>query len=189
MELRQMIKEYLVFSIKDYKDYNEWNEPEWNELFDKLKYQIRFYSIESAKEADEIGTNSGFRYKHKTFNEYVNEIGDLKKLGPYDYTEFYKNMKDPEFKKKIFNNYEKSEKLTQAKNEIIDYINSKDREPIEMTSLYESFYDYISKNPIEEPVYKNFRDNEFYKIYTLWDMNLLFSFKTHAISAKREGQV
>lgn len=119
-------------------------------------------------------------YKKESYNEYIARIGDLKRLGPYDYIDFYNKMKNPEFNKCIKRTYEKSEKIKKIKQEIIIYILGIEGhihvqiQPIELINII-PVCEYISNNNIsldEEPMNKHFRSNkqEFCKMYTLWNM-------------------
>jgi len=40
-----------------------------------------------------------------TFQQYVDKKYNLQNMGPYDYMEFCKKMREPEFKNEIFNTY------------------------------------------------------------------------------------
>ena len=123
-------------------------------------------------------------YPSESYNDYVARIGDLQQLGPYDHMEFYKKMKkEPAFEESIRNSYEKAEKIKKIKQEIITYVlalsgynNIQDIRPIESINII-PVHEYISTNNIciEEPIYENFRSNkqEFYEMYTLWDMQKL----------------
>jgi hypothetical protein len=44
----------------------------------------------------------------KTFQEYVDEKYNIKTLGPYDLIEFYKKMREPIFKKELYDIYMKN---------------------------------------------------------------------------------
>jgi len=151
----------------------------WDKIFHTLRFQIIYYftiSDEKESKVDEYVI-----YKKETFDDFITRHGDIKKLGPYDYTEFYKNMKDPEFYKKIKTMYEKCEIIKKIKEKIIRdvlrlYENKTNSNDIivEYINII-PFYEYISKNNItldEEPQYKHFRNNKssFCELYTLWSI-------------------
>jgi hypothetical protein len=156
-----------------------------NPIFEKINYELRFYSnIEeekSDKSPTETGVNLHTLYPSETYDDYIQRIGSLQRLGVYDYTEFYKKMKDPEFKQCIKETYEKIEKIKNMKREIILYVLTAlghiktQIQPIELINTI-PVYEYISKKNIdsnnldEEPLYKDFRSNkqQFYEMYTLW---------------------
>jgi hypothetical protein len=160
----------------------------WDPIFEKIKYQIRFYAYIAREKPNEYLCMIPTVYRSETMSEYINKHTDIKKLGPYDYTVFHKNMKDPIFVKKVRSSYEKNEKMKKIKQElIIETLTMVDNKiiPIKKRNTEREiyinmipFYEYISKNSIEvdeEPQYKNFRDNrtKFYEMYTLWDMKKL----------------
>jgi hypothetical protein len=41
----------------------------------------------------------------ETFQQYVDKKYNIKNMGPYDYIEFCKKMREPEFKHKIYESY------------------------------------------------------------------------------------
>jgi hypothetical protein len=117
-------------------------------------------------------------YTKNTFQEYVDSKANIITLGPYDYMDFCKKMKeDPGFKEDIQKKYIKNENLKSIKNGIIDKVRN-----IHLSN--ESFniipyYEYIAKNKInveQKPEYANFRNNlfEFCEKYSLWDMKEVF---------------
>jgi len=162
----------------------------WEPIFEKINYELRFYcDIERAEEPEpeeeyttEISVNLHTLYPSETYNDYIQRIGCLQRLGAYDYTEFYRRLKDPEFKKCIQQTYEKIEKIKKTKQAIILYVLTTlgyiktqidPIDPIESINVI-PVYEYISKknytNLQEEPLYKHFRNNktQFYEQYTLW---------------------
>jgi len=181
-EFIDLFKAILVQSIR--KEIKNQDPILLQTIFDKFKYQIRYY-------ADIIGGDDDFDKKDKSqsFSDFIAARGDIIKLGPYDYMEFYKNLKDPVYLKSMKCLYEKCERLKVVKQDLMD------------AALYESspdyidaipFYSYISLHGIslgdEEPLYKPSRINngiqgqqsmcfrksgtiEFYRHYTLWYMN------------------
>ena len=113
-------------------------------------------------------------YPSKTFQEYVDSIATLQKMGSYDYMEFCNSMKNPDFNKSIFNKYQKMEKINALKNVIIDEI----MHPTAPACPYNPQYidSYIRENsiviPQQKPDCKMFRNkmNSFYEKYTLWEI-------------------
>ena len=153
----------------------------WEPIFEKINYELRFYcDIERAEEyTTETSVNLHTLYPSETYNDYIQRIGSLQRLGAYDYTEFYRRLKDPEFKKAMKQTYEKIEKIKKIKQEIVLYVLTilghikTQIDPIESINVI-PVYEYISKknytNLQEEPLYKHFRNNktQFYEQYTLW---------------------
>jgi hypothetical protein len=113
-------------------------------------------------------------YTKNTFQEYVDSIANINTLGPYDYMDFCKKMKeDSEYKETLQKKYVKNENMNAIKNEIIDKVRIIHcfNESINVIPYYE----YISKYQInveQKPEYANFRNNkfDFCELYTLWDM-------------------
>ena len=177
------------------------NKETWDPIFNVLKYEIRYYSdiVEQHNNNNNNNNESNLplTYPSETLDDYIVRHGDLKKLGPYDYVEFYKKMKDPSFYKTVKISHKKQEQMKGIKHEIILYVlthylnniqngcssgkwliisqyikNTKIIDPIEMINIV-PLCEYIVENKIiadEEPIYKNFRNNkpEFYEKYTLW---------------------
>jgi hypothetical protein len=159
----------------------------WDPIFEKINYELRFYSDIQKEKPDEYPTETGINlhtlYPSETYNDYIQRIGSLQRLGAYDYTEFYKKMKDPEFKQRIKQGHEEIEKIKIVKQEIILYVLSRlghlnlEIEPIETINLIPVF-EYISEknidcsNLVQEPLYKDFRNNkqQFHEMYTLWSI-------------------
>jgi len=210
-EFIDLLKAIIVQTIK--KEIKNREPIIWTEIFDKLKYQIRYYAdieryyadIERYGKEKEKEKEKGKEkrddpiYPIQTFDDFIAARGDIAKLGPYDYTEFYKNLRDPLFLTSMKSDYAKSENLKLVKQSLADAALS-GYEPDYIDAI--PFYSYISLHGIsveKEPVYKNnvpditkqgqeditkcFRDKnnwtnenlgkmqEFYKHYTLWYMN------------------
>jgi hypothetical protein len=158
----------------------------WDPIFEKINYELRYYS-DIEEEPNESLTelirsiNLHTLYPSETYNDYIQRIGSLQRLGAYDYTEFYRKLKDPEFKQCIKQTYKKIEKIKKIKQEIVLYVLTTlghiktEIEPIQAINIIPVF-EYISKKNIdcsnlqEEPLYKHFRSNreQFYEMYTLW---------------------
>lgn len=186
-EFIDLFKAILVQSIQ--KEIRKQDHIQWNPIFDKLKYQIRYYA-DIIRDDDEDGDDMDkkeIRENSQSFSDFIAARGDIIKLGPYDYMEFYKNLKDPVYLKSMKSLYEKCERMKIVKQDLAD------------AALYESrpdyidaipFYSYISLHGIslgdEEPSYKPSRIStqgqqsapfrksgtmEFYRDYTLWYMN------------------
>ena len=188
------IKTIIVQDIVKYFQTNKTNQlseddivkqETWSPIFDNLKYQIRYY-LDIRQDISDTGI---MVYLSETFDQYISDRVNITKLGPYDYMEFYKNMKNEEFAKSIKMAYKKGENLKKIKNELIVESlvmmnhpviksiqkNARIEDPIETINAI-PFYEYVSIHDInvdEEPVYKDFRDNKqiFYERYTLWYMN------------------
>jgi len=156
----------------------------WDTIFEKIHHELRFYSDierEQANSSTETSVNLHTLYPSETYNDYIQRIGSLQRLGAYDYTEFYRRLKDTEFKQYIKETYEKIEKIKIVKREIILYVLSAlgyiktQIQPIELIDII-PVYEYISQknytNLQEEPLYKDFRSNkkQFYEMYTLWSI-------------------
>jgi hypothetical protein len=158
----------------------------WDPIFEKINYELRYYS-DIEEEPNESLTelmrsiNLHTLYPSETYNDYIQRIGSLQRLGAYDYTEFYRKLKDPEFKQCIKQTYKKIEKIKKIKQKIVLYVLTTlghittEIEPIHAINIIPVF-EYISKKNIycsnlhEEPLYKHFRSNkeQFYEMYTLW---------------------
>ena len=96
------------------------NQDIWDKVFRNIKAKLTYYEtlyIENPQEESKYNYNRV--YKSKTFQEHIDDIGSLQKLGPYDYMEFYKSMKDSSFRDQIYNNYLAIEKYKKMKNSII----------------------------------------------------------------------
>jgi len=157
------------------------NKETWDPIFNVLKYEIRYYSDIVVKDNNNNNeSNLPVTYPSEALGDYIARHGDLKKLGPYDYVEFYKKMKDHSFYKSVKTAHKKQEQMKGIKHEIILYVltstqyikNTKINNPIEMINIV-PLCEYIVENKIiadEEPIYKNFRNNkpEFYERYTMW---------------------
>jgi hypothetical protein len=159
----------------------------WDPIFEKIHNEIRFYSdIEQEKEKEQTVSSTESialhtLYPSETYNDYIQKIGSLQRLGAYDYTEFYRKMKDPEFNQCIKQTYKKIERIKKIKQEIILYVLTilghikTEVQPIEVINII-PVYEYISEKYIDssnleqEPLYKHFRSNKekFYEMYTLW---------------------
>lgn len=155
----------------------------WDPIFEKINYELRFYAdIQQEQQQEQIESITLHTlYPSETYSEYIQRIGSLQRLGAYDYIEFHKQMKNPEFKQCIKQMYKKLEKIKIAKREIVLYVLSAlgyiktQIQPIELIDII-PVYEYISQKYIdsnnleEEPLYKDFRSNkqQFYEMYTLW---------------------
>lgn len=143
----------------------------WSQIFNntQIKYPLIYCS-------GLVATLSPMNviYPSKTFQEYVDSIATLQKMGSYDYMEFCNSMKNSDFKKTIFNKYEKMEKINALKNVIIHEI----MYPTVLACPYNPQYidSYIRENsiviPQQKPDCKMFRNkvNSFYEKYTLWEI-------------------
>ena len=187
-ELIEAIKTHIfhkaILLFKKSEEKNIFSKETWEPIFNELKYQLKYYlniiqtinPLEQEEQNEEQDNNQiPIIYTSEKLNDFIERLTDLNRLGPYDYIEFYKRIKDPKFKQHVKQSYEKVEHLKKIKQEIITYIvKTENTTNIEFINLI-PVYEYISKNNIyldEEPIYKNFRNNksQFYEMYTLWDM-------------------
>lgn len=182
----EIIKSYIIHKIynilkSDLRDgeLDVMDKTIWNPIFDNapIKYILLYYSGMTILT---IPTTPIVVYPTRSFQEYVDSIANLQRLGAYDYMEFCKNMKIPDFKKSIFNKYEKVERINTVKNNLIYEIVQIIADPVS-TSVSTSFqpsyvYEYITQNfmhiPLQKPDYTMFRNkrNLFYEKYTLWEI-------------------
>jgi hypothetical protein len=172
----------------------------WDPIFKKINNEIIFYcDIQEKQEKQEVEeeeveeedsptkinanlyANLDTLYPSETLKDYVERIGSLQRLGAYEYIDFYKKLKIPEFRKRIKQGHEEIEKIKMVKREIVIYVLSTlghlklEIEPIEAINLIPVF-EYISEKNIDcsnleqEPLYKDFRNNKpmFHEMYTLW---------------------
>ena len=174
----EIIKSYIIHTISNMVKSNinddtidKTDKTIWNPIFDSapIKYILLYYSRLTPSTPT---SSSIIVYPTKTFQEYADSIANLQKLGAYDYMEFCKNMKIPDFKKSIYNNYEKVEKINKVKNNLICEILDSDSNSFQPDHVYE----YINQNflhiPLQKPDYIMFRNNRnlFYEKYTLWEI-------------------
>uniref|UniRef100_A0A6C0LS71 Uncharacterized protein n=1 Tax=viral metagenome TaxID=1070528 RepID=A0A6C0LS71_9ZZZZ len=134
----------------------------WKEILNTIHIPMK-YLIQLYKNIDyEIPQHSIQVYEYKTFQEYVDTYVTLEKAGSYNYQQFIKSMKDPEFKNKVVEKYETSLYENKIKNYIIYvinlYITAKtnahqiftDREQLEMDIAVDimPYLEYISKRDL-----------------------------------------
>ena len=181
-------KAMTLFSQQENKEQDQLlSMDKWDPIFEKINYELRFYAdiqLKQEQEQEQIESITLHTlYPSETYSEYIQRIGSLQRLGAYDYTEFNKQMKDPEFKQCIKNTYETVEKIKMAKREIVLYVLSAlgyirtHIQPIELIDII-PVYEYISQKYIDcsnlekEPSYQHFRSNkkQFYEMYTLWSI-------------------
>lgn len=175
----QIVKSHIIHTICNMLKTTFYHEEEtvvldiavWSQIFNntQIKYPLIYCSglVATLCPMNVI-------YPSKTFQEYVDSIATLQKMGSYDYMEFCNSMKNPDFKKTIFNKYEKMEKINALKNVIIHEI----MHPTVPASPYNPQYidSYIRENsiviPQQKPDCKMFRNkmNSFYEKYTLWEI-------------------
>ena len=122
-------------------------------------------------------------------------VGSLKRLGPYDYIEFYKSLKNQEFRENVYTGYVNGENIKKRKNIIIqDVYNhfftiSTDHFHKCIDLNLNPLYNHLCKNnitlPTKEPCLEDEeyrynsrtptneikdRNDKFYETYTLWHM-------------------
>ena len=61
-------------------------------------------------------------YESEIFQDFVDRHVDFKKIGAYNYQVFCKSMNDKEFQSKIYERYEKDEKVKKIKNHLIYFV-------------------------------------------------------------------
>lgn len=171
-EFIDLLKAILVQKIQ--KEIRNQDPILWDTIFDKFKYQIRYYA-DIISDDDLDLDKKKIRENSQSFSDFIAARGDIINLGPYDYMEFYKNLKDPVYLKSMKCLYEKCEHMKMVKQDLIDAaLNESSPDYIDAIP----FYSYISLHGIslgdEEPSYSRFRESgtmEFYRHYTLWYMN------------------
>ena len=182
-EWSDLIKSYIVLSLhnllKTQCDIQNLDDHQieigiWNHIFNQIKYPFLYYVGLPSNELLP-NTNTVNIYPPKTFQEFVDSIASLQKMGSCDYMEFCKNMKQTDFKKTIFNKYEKMEKINKIKNNMIhEILHSNETTPV--LNITEMIYKYIQQKTIiisqQKPDYNMFRNNQnlFYEKYTLWEI-------------------
>jgi len=134
----------------------------WKEILNMIHVPMK-YLVQLYKNIDyEIPQHSIQVYEYKTFQEYVDTYVTLQKAGSYNYQQFIKSMKDPEFKNKVVEKYETSLYENKIKNYIIYVINLyltaktnahqifTDREQLEMDITVDimPYLEYISKRDL-----------------------------------------
>lgn len=140
-----------------YKD----EEEVWNEIFQKQHIIMKYYMklLEHYPE-NQPHMKQASVYLQETFQEFVDTQINIKTIGPYDYQQFIKSMKDESFREKVFEKYEKSDNERRVKNNIIYivqlYLNEKtntsyyftDEERNEMDLILDilPYLQYIAKN-------------------------------------------
>jgi hypothetical protein len=166
----------------------------WDPILKEINNEIIFYcniqenpesESESEPEVEDSPTKINAMldtlYPSETLKDYVQRIGSLKQLGAYEYVDFYRKLKIPEFRKHIKQGHEEIEKIKLVKREIVLYVLSTleylkpQIESIECINLI-PVYEHISEKNIDssnleqEPLYKDFRKNkqEYFEMYTLW---------------------
>ena len=188
LEWSDLIKSYIVYTLhnllKTQCDIQNLHETKidigiWNHIFNQIKYPFLYYSglpsNDSQNALSDTLSDTVNVYPPKTFQEFVDSIANLQKMGPYDYMKFCENMNQSDFKKTIFNKYEKMEKINKIKNNMIhELLYSKDPTPV--LNITELIYKYIQDKSInisqQKPDYNMFRNNQnlFYEKYTLWEI-------------------
>jgi len=158
----------------------------WNQVFDEIipqmKYLIAIHRSNGFEYMNTQPAPSVRLFEKETMQEYIDKYADFKKLGPYDYIEFQKNMKNEDFVRQLKVDYENYENTKTIKNDILsgvyDYMTN-EKTAIELLNAI-PFYEYIADNNIvldEEPQIANFRTKkpEFYELYTLWNIKQYLS--------------
>ena len=160
------IKHYITYRVHCLtNDPSTMDINHWKYVLDQLKYPILYYVFRT-KDTKSVSNEI---FPIQTFQEYVDSIANIKKMGSYDYMDFCNQMKTKDYKKTIFNKYEMQQKINRVKNEIIDYVLSTRPGDIDLTGLKE----YLSQQTTTaKPDIQQFRKNMnlFYEKYTLWEI-------------------
>lgn len=156
----------------------------WNQVFDELLPQMKYLiGIHRGNGFKYMNQTSSVRlFEKETIQEYIDKYADFKKIGPYDYIEFQKNMKNADFVEQLKVDYTNYENNKMIKNDIVSGVYgymTNEKSTIELINAI-PFYEYISQNNIlldEEPLIANFRTKkpEFYELYTLWHIKQYLS--------------
>ena len=72
------------------------------ELYTPIQYLIHLYKTTEC----DFNTDTENVFLMKTFQEYIDSVITLQKVGPYDYQRFIASMKDPEFKNNMVAKYD-----------------------------------------------------------------------------------
>lgn len=182
MEWCKLVKTYIMTLMSktlknDYfiDDVESIDTNNWTQIMNPYKYQILYYSYLEKDTSFPNGEHS--LYREKTFQEYVDSIANLSKMGSYDYMEFCKNIKNKNYKQEIVNKYNKDEKMKKIKNILIHGVNTqKENTSLSLDTLLTQMKNYIVTNnmkvPNQKPDPNNFRNDKFrfYETYTLWDI-------------------
>ena len=95
----------------------------WKEIMNSIHVPMK-YLVQLYKKIDyQIPQHSIQVYEYKTFQEYVDTHVTLEKAGSYNYQQFIKSMKEPDFKNKVVEKYDSELYENQIKNYIVYVIN------------------------------------------------------------------
>ena len=134
----------------------------WKEIMNSIHVPMK-YLVQLYKKIDyQIPQHSIQVYEYKTFQEYVDTHVTLEKAGSYNYQQFIKSMKEPDFKNKVVEKYDTELYENQIKNYIVYvinlYITAKtnthqiftDKEQLEMDITLDimPYLEYISKRDL-----------------------------------------
>lgn len=125
-------KLYLDYCKQTYDMQNAQTETDiWNEVFKKNREVLKYYLqlskfINTTANTTKTNTQSESDiYKHKTFQDYIDETINIKTINQFHYQEFIKSMKDDTFKQNFQNKYEDYITETKLKNHLIYIIQSR----------------------------------------------------------------
>jgi len=93
----------------------------WQSVFRKVEPIFKFYSELDYEDTDDMMywcKNNIFYKENETFQEYIDSLYNMKKLGPYDFATFCKNMQYENFHNKMEIQY----RLNKRNNLLKDYI-------------------------------------------------------------------
>lgn len=134
----------------------------WKEIMNSIHVPMK-YLVQLYKKIDyQIPQHNIQVYEYKTFQEYVDTHVTLEKAGSYNYQQFIKSMKEPDFKNKVVEKYDAALYENQIKNYIVYvinlYITAKtnthqiftDKEQLEMDITVDimPYLEYISKRDL-----------------------------------------
>lgn len=95
----------------------------WQIVFEKLEPIFKFYSTIEYAEISEIIYKTAVFYKEgQTFQQYIDALYNIKKLGPYDFETFCKNMLHENFQNKMIIQYRINKRNNILKDHIISIV-------------------------------------------------------------------
>lgn len=132
--VNQCISEYnrIVFETTDVTDEGEYannikmlreEKDVWLIVFRKLEPIFKFYSALECEQISEIIYKTAVFYKEdQTFQQYIDSLYNIKKLGPYDFETFCKNMQHENFRNKMIIQYRIDTRNNLLKDHIISIV-------------------------------------------------------------------
>jgi hypothetical protein len=116
----------------------------WLIVFRKLEPMFKFYSeLEQEKISEIIYKTAVFYNDNQTFQQYIDALYNIKKLGPYDFETFCKNMQHEAFRNKMIIQYRIDKRNNLLKDHIISivglHINPADEDDFHNRYEYEEY--------------------------------------------------